>query len=1104
MSDASELPRKNNQRVAARGRIMDYRRGAPTWIKALTEIITNSHQSFHTMMDEGHEFKEKPKIVIVANIQSETFTIIDHAAGIFGTWEDAEEILFKYSNFHKKTHTAEGRSSFGRGMSDVLYRDYQNECQIRSKQKNGASFAIKTYWEHPETNDAEPTYEEIIDKNDQLMQLISEHGTVIQFPWRSEHERNNPFPNETELEKILSKYFELKNVLNDEKIDVDLIFQKADGTDYRTTLKFFDYKKEELASQLENVKLNIDFRKCKKCTNVNTGRSLYTLKKHCPKCKQQTIEEPLKIISAKASKAIGTSLDLYGDERTAGIFIEGEFKQIYDLTFFGLDSQFKTAAEKIGGIVVLSSSVKAYMDYMQNSARPEAILTKTRDGFDKSTTFYSKLKKEIIPWLKNILDQESYKSSAADSNAWDEGIDLLNDIAKDYLDVIDGDSSNDPPPRNDVELIEFTNPDPKIIQNKKTKLTLRINTKRIAPGEKIIFYLSGSDKRFYKSSPLTNTVPKPMKISKKDPETGKLTTIETHEAEVKVIVECSEIDAEAQLYAKTSKRNKSEALCFAALNCVDQPPLSPPTGDLQFSNGDRPIKAQAFERKRATLFVHPNIHPGAKLQIKLKCLSHTNVDLPIRFENDTSLEKNKEHTFYHVMEDTKLNKYDYRTVKFPFTCTEEGFTFRLEVSVFNDNSFQPAYAEIIFEKNDKGNNILKGWTVVPKEQSDTHADHAFETGDGLVKFYANDPTVSKYLGKNYEEAKQRVNKNQASAMFLGKGVVDSFFDELVLIKASTPPGFDYGGNEDAAQVSRIHLREKKELSFTNADKVIQSFAQNIETSITGGESREIKIGDDGHLFKFWNYLKENDIIPPPKVSKLNETRGKTANQTIFHFETKQQKFDISVYEFDNSVYVISLSDFQSNGKYKLIFQELNNLIQIYKSPSVKPDWMDEKELVCSRIKLTQWIGKPNKRFIQKQIKEDEYALVPDSPVKNIQGIVLETSNNWVNQNTAHRLVEYVTYEDIHNEANTEFNGTLYHVVEKSDLHIMALLFLRTKFIPIIEKFDILKKDLNNNTATCEKCGKTAEGFDEIISFIGVNFENKSPEINKLCKICNND
>ena len=751
----------------------------------------------------------------------------------------------------------------------------------------------------------------------------------------------------------------------------------------------------------------------------------------------------------------------------------------------------------------MSSSVKAYMDYMQNSARPEAILTRTRDGFDKTSTFYSKFKKEIYPWLKNILDQESYKSTAADSNAWDEGIDLLNDIAKDYLEQIDGDSSDDPPPRKDVELIEFANPDPSIIQNKKTKLTLRINTDRIAPGEKISFNLTGTGERFYKFSTSTTTVPKPMIISKKDPETGGINTIQTHEAQVKVIVECQELDAEAQLYAKTSKKNKSEASCLAALNCVEEHE-NPPTGDLQFSNGDRPIKAQAFERKRATLFVHPNIHPGTKLQIKLKCLSHTNVDLPIRFENDTSTDKNKEHTFYHVMEDTKLNKYDYRNVKFPFTCTEEGFEFRLEVSVFEDDSFEPTYAQIIIENKDEGNNILKGWTVVPKENSDTHADHAFETGDGLVKFYANEPTVSKYLGKNYEEAKQRANKNQASAMFLGKGIVDAFFDELVLIKASTPPGFDYGGDEDAAQVSRVHLREKKELSFRYADKVIESFARNIETSISGSESREIKIGDNNHLFTFWNYPQENDTIPPPKVSTLDETRGKTANQTIFHFEMKQQTFDISTYEFDNDVYVISLSDFQTSGKYKLIFQELSNSIQLYKAPSVKPDWMDEKELVCSRIKLTQWVGKPNKRFIQKQIKKDEYGLIPDSPVKSNQDTILETSNNWVNQNTGQRLVEYVTYEDIHNEPNAEFDGTLYHVVEKSDLQMMALLFLRTRIIQMIEKYDIMKKELDGKTVTCEGCGKTAESFDEIISMMGVNFETELPQVNKRCKICNND
>ena len=1095
-------PRKNHQTVAPRGRITDYRQGAPTWVKALTEIITNSHQSFHSMMYEGHTFKEKPKILIIANIQKETFTVIDFAAGIFGTWKDVEDILFRYSDFHKKTHTAEGRSSFGRGMSDVLYRDFNNICQIHSKQKNGTRCALQTYWERPGTTSAEPTYEEIIDENDPLTQLIPEHGTVILFPWRSAYEKNNPFPNEIDLERTLGKYYELKNVLNDDEIDVELIFQKADGTDYKTTLKFFDYKKEELTSELSNVRLDIDFRKCQKCIDENTGRSLYTLKKDCEKCKQQTIEEPLKIISAKAWRAVGTRLDLYGDDKTAGISIEGEYKQIFDLTFFNLDNQFKTAAEKIGGIIVLSSSVKTYMDYMQNSARPEVILTRTRNGFDKTSIFYSKFKKEINPWLKNILDQESYKSSTVDSNSWDEGIEFLNDIAKDYLGQVNGDIGkiDESLP---VELIQFTNPDPSIIQNKKNKLTLRINTDRISPGEKINFELTGTEKTYYKFSASTTTVPKPMKITKKDPETGVITSTQTQEAQVKVIVECQALDAQAQLYAKTSKKNKAEASCVAHLNCIEEHE-TPPTGDLQFSNGDRPIKAQAFERKRATLFVHPNIHPGTKLQIKLKCLSHTNVNLPIMFENDTSTDRNKEHTFYHVMEDTKLNRYEYRTVKFPFVSNEEGFEFRLEVSVFDDDSFEPAFTQIIIEKKEEGNNILRGWTVVPKEKSDDHVDHFFETGTREVKFNAQNPTVSTYLGTNYEEAKQRVDKNQASAMFLGKGIMDAFFDELVIIKSRTPPGFDYGGEETVEQIIRIHLQEKKELIFKNGKKVIESFARNIETNVSGSETQQIKIGDNKHIITFWKDLQETRI-PPPKVSTLDETKGKRANQTVFHFEMKEQKFDISAYEYDNDdIYVITLSYFQTRGKYELIFQELNDSIQIYKTPSVIPDWMKEKKYVCSSIKLTQWIGKPNKRFIKKEIKQDEYGLLPDPPVKSIQDTILETSNNWVNQHTGKRLVEYVTYKEIHHESNPKFDGILFHVVEKSDLQTMVLLFLRTRIIQMIEKYDIMTKEFHGKTVVCNKCKKTAENFDEIISMFGVNFENEFPQVNDCCKMCSDD
>ena len=57
---------------------------------------------------------------------------------------------------------------------------------------------------------------------------------------------------------------------------------------------------------------------------------------------------------------------------------------------------------------------------------------------------------------------------------------------------------------------------------------------------------------------------------------------------------------------------------------------------------------------------------------------------------------------------------------------------------------------------------------------------------------------------------------------------------------------------------------------------------------------------------------------------------------------------------------------------------------------------------------------------------------------------------------------------------------------------------------MIEKYDIMKKEFDGKTVTCERCGKTAESFDEIISMMGVNFETELPQVNKHCKICSND
>ena len=65
---------------AGRAKLGDYNLGiGDSWVKAITEIITNSHQNYHQYWDKLDLDKEKgnPAIIIIADPHRETFTTID-------------------------------------------------------------------------------------------------------------------------------------------------------------------------------------------------------------------------------------------------------------------------------------------------------------------------------------------------------------------------------------------------------------------------------------------------------------------------------------------------------------------------------------------------------------------------------------------------------------------------------------------------------------------------------------------------------------------------------------------------------------------------------------------------------------------------------------------------------------------------------------------------------------------------------------------------------------------------------------------------------------------------------------------------------------------
>ena len=114
-----------SQTPAARAMFADYNQGiGDSYVKAITELLTNSHQNYHQYWKElgFDKQKQKPVISIVVDPVGQFFMMTDMGTGIAENMNDLAGLLEEYSSFIEKAHTVKGRSSFGRGMSDVLFR----------------------------------------------------------------------------------------------------------------------------------------------------------------------------------------------------------------------------------------------------------------------------------------------------------------------------------------------------------------------------------------------------------------------------------------------------------------------------------------------------------------------------------------------------------------------------------------------------------------------------------------------------------------------------------------------------------------------------------------------------------------------------------------------------------------------------------------------------------------------------------------------------------------------------------------------------------------------------------------------------------------------
>ena len=1057
-----------SQKHSGRAMLADYNQGiGDSWVKAITEIVTNSHQNYHQYWKElGFDNKkEKPQILIVANPDKEIFTIIDEGTGIAGDMTELAKLVEEYSQFLEQSHTSKGRSSFGRGMSDVLFRKGVYKNQILAH-KNGKCLAAIAEWQGDKMSRKPIFTQDKTLSDDAIKSMIPEHGTQILFNWNSKNNiEKRKFPSKKEMLDSLQKYYELKTVFNDPEIDVHLYYlDSKDPVPKKLTFVNFQKNADQIGKTLSEIPLPID------------GKY------------------DIRIISAKMFKTKNAILNQdEGEQRTGGLFIQGEHGQIYDLTLFGEEKNYRDASLRMIGEVILSEDAKRYMDdfYTEQGV---TILKRTREGFDQKYSFYKELKKKLSPWIVGILESESQDSGTTQSEQFKEAIKRLNEIGKELLESKNleiGDEGNEetdtPTPPKLPDTIAFSPESPGIEQAVSCKIFLKINCEKIKPGTKILYKIQGVDSAHFDVKWETDRVPLPNKENL---------------AKIPIFIKCNEMNATAEIVAETVKKNgekTGEKYCF--LKCVEEkdPPEDPLKEYLQFVPNHTEVETNID--KQVILWAHQILEPGTKVSVEFTCETH-DYEPPITFENDGRQKiEHGTHKFEVEVPDTPLEPNAYRKIPIIFTGTDEGLRGKITADV-DDERIIPTICQIEIKSNSEpeGGGLLSGWEVT----TSPYPKYAwYQPKNTKVLINVGVPFVRKVLGQNQLEAEARCAKLQESQVFVAQTILDIFFDELVSKMYETRKLVFDLQDPDYRETHEAMVYEKQKLMNEYGNEILEIFAPNIRTKAQGGKVKQFNFKKENLEFSLWDLDMQENAIPPISFNELQEFRGNPANLSVVHFEIKGQVFEVGVYAFEGDKFVCCLHDYDKDGKYKVVMQEIERFKQIFKPAKNIPKEITLDEPVYSLVKISKWIGQANKRISMSPISFDQFTMIPDKLELNHSNILLESSSNWLSKE-GEPLIQYAKHISIlKNKKNDQLKDNLVCFVSKMNTRQMAKMFVRTKIIPAFADYNKLVKHFVNVTIQCENsnCTESATGTDEILTRFGSEMINGMPHPKKNCKHC---
>ena len=427
-----------------------------SYLKALTEPITNSDDSYRRLEKDSTGKQDKPKSIIVfADGKRDQFDVLDHAEGIFH-----EEMIDSFTEYgeEKRTHSLGGRGVFGQGLSDVLFSREQGGW-IHSI-KNGSYTAAQFKWKKKKEEGVlrerrvirVPESRHVDKAIRQQLDIPAGNGTRVCFKFKEAR-----FPTGEELLQRLSQFYMLRLINSNPGREVFVQYLDQNGNGHTQAIRY-DFPQGVLLGRLSRS-MTYDG------VDISIQGELY-------RC-----DNPLPQADA-------------GEDRQGGLLVYDEEHSVLDLSLFGYDND--PLAIRFWGKLCLDG---AHQLIRKKLKEQDEIVTETRDGFVRTHSFYVKIKEIVDEWLRPFVEAERSRVVQQESALTDEthrehkkAFEMLNGLYKkvnsEIIPIGPGTTTEGEGERPE-NGIQFSSETATLRKGTKYSVQLRIDSRTIHPGTRI-------------------------------------------------------------------------------------------------------------------------------------------------------------------------------------------------------------------------------------------------------------------------------------------------------------------------------------------------------------------------------------------------------------------------------------------------------------------------------------------------------------------------------------------------------------------------------------------------------------------------------------------